>query len=146
MLQGTTINSALAIPKDVGLTKRKPNYVIWLQIQHYSTIIRDYKKPLSHQTPSFLLVLVSLPLAICINLPSIQKKPIFENFKNDGYNLCHPWHVFKMIGLIEIMRQKDDNKFTALLSRIRTQSHSQDGIKCHQMLIIQQCKCTTYMG
>ena len=58
MLQGTTINSALAIPKDVGLTKRKPNYVIWLQIKHYSTIIRDYKKPLSHQTPSFLLIII----------------------------------------------------------------------------------------
>ena len=41
-------------------------------------------------------------------LPFIRKKPMFENYKNDGYNLCHPRHIFKMIQLIETMGQKDD--------------------------------------
>ena len=65
-------------------------------------------------------------------LPPIRKMPVFENYKNDGYNLCHPWHVFKMIELIEVMRQKDDKELTDLLNRIRTASQSQDAIKCLQ--------------
>ena len=34
--------------------------------------------------------------------------------------LCHPWEVFKMIELTEIMRQKDHLKLTELLNRLRT--------------------------
>lgn len=53
-------------------------------------------------------------------LPPIRRKLVFENYKNDAFNLCHPWHVFKMIELTEIMRQKDDQAFTELLNRFRT--------------------------
>ena len=69
-------------------------------------------------------------------LPPIREKPVFENYKNDGYNLCHPWHVFKMIELIEVMRQNDDKEFTNLLNRIRTASQSQDDIKCLQSKLV----------
>ena len=48
-------------------------------------------------------------------LPPIQQKPIFCKFSNDVYNLSHPWHEFKMIELVEIMRQKDDQPFVELL-------------------------------
>ena len=65
-------------------------------------------------------------------LPPIRRKPIFSCFKNDVYNLCHPWEVFKMIELTEIMRQKDDLKFTQLLNRLRTASPTEDDIKCIQ--------------
>ena len=41
-------------------------------------------------------------------LPPIQQKPIFCRYSNDVYNLSHPWHEVKMIELVEIMRQKDD--------------------------------------
>ena len=26
-------------------------------------------------------------------LPPIRRKPIFDNYKNNSYNLCHPWRV-----------------------------------------------------
>ena len=55
-------------------------------------------------------------------LPPIQRKPVFEDYKNDALNLYHPWHVFKMIELTEIMRQKDDQPFIEQLNRFRTGS------------------------
>ena len=48
------------------------------------------------------------------------------------HNLCHPWGVFKLIELTEIMTQKDDKAFTELLNRIRTGSHTEDDIKLIQ--------------
>ena len=85
-------------------------------------------------TPNFKLFAGISIVAVgdLYQLPPIRKKPIFENYKNDGYNLCHPWHVFRMIELIEIMRQKDDKEFTDLLNRIRTASQTEDDIKCLQ--------------
>ena len=56
-------------------------------------------------------------------LPPMCQKPIFADYRNDVYNLCHPWHCFKMIELNEIMRQKGDLKFTELLNGCRTASH-----------------------
>ena len=60
-------------------------------------------------------------------LPPIRQKPIFAD-----YNLCHPWHCFKMIELDEIMRQKGDLKFTELLNRCRTASQTEEDINCIQ--------------
>ena len=50
-------------------------------------------------------------------LPPIRSKPVFDEYKNDVHNLCHPWSVFSMIELTKIMRQKDDQLFTQLLNR-----------------------------
>ncbi|CAB3995466.1 Hypothetical predicted protein [Paramuricea clavata] len=50
----------------------------------------------------------------------------------ETHNLCHPWRVFKMVELIDIMRQKNDEAFTELLNRIRTASHTEDDIKVIQ--------------
>ena len=44
-------------------------------------------------------------------LPPIQRKSVFEDYKYDALSLYHPWHVFKMAELTEIMRQKDDQPF-----------------------------------
>ena len=30
-------------------------------------------------------------------LPPIRRKLVYENFKNDAFNLCHPWLLFHMI-------------------------------------------------
>ena len=57
-------------------------------------------------------------------LPPIQQKPIFCRYGNDVYNLSHPWHKFKMIELVEIMRQKDDQPFIELLNRVRVAQHT----------------------
>ena len=54
-------------------------------------------------------------------LPPIQQKPIFCRYANDIYNLSHPWHKLKMIELVEIMRQKDDQP--ELLNRLRGAQH-----------------------
>ena len=65
-------------------------------------------------------------------LPPIRRRAVFENYKNDTFNLCHPWNAFKMIELIEIMRQKDDQPFTELLNRFRTGTQTEADIQCIQ--------------
>ena len=37
-------------------------------------------------------------------LPPIRRKPVFANYKNDVFNLYHPWHLFTMIELVDITR------------------------------------------
>ena len=56
-----------------------------------------------------------IPVGDFYQLPPIKSKPVFENYKNDAYSLCHPWKLFKMIDLIDIMRQKEDQPFAELL-------------------------------
>ena len=55
-------------------------------------------------------------------LPSIKAKPVFSQFKHDCFNLCHPWSVFQMIELHQIMCQQGDSTCTELLNRLRTGS------------------------
>ena len=65
-----------------------------------------------------------------IQLPPIRSATAFSNYKNDTLNLYHPWHVFKVVELTQIMRQKEDLTFTQLLYRVCTASHTDDDIKC----------------
>ena len=65
-------------------------------------------------------------------LPQIRRGPVFNEFKNHVHNLCHPWSVFQMVELTEIMRQKNNQPFTELLNRFRTATHTEDDIKCIQ--------------
>ena len=67
-------------------------------------------------------------------LPPIRKKPVFANFKNENevFNLYHPWHLFTMVELVEIMRQKDDEPFAELLNRFCTANQTEEDIKCIQ--------------
>ncbi len=69
-------------------------------------------------------------------LPPIRSPTTFSNYKNNALNLYHPWHVFKMVELTQIMRQKDDLAFTQLLNRVRTASHTDDDVKCIQSRVI----------
>ena len=57
-------------------------------------------------------------------LPPIKKKAVFDSYKIEFHNLCHPWGVFKMIELTEIMRQKNDTAFTKLFNRLNKNSFS----------------------
>ena len=52
-------------------------------------------------------------------LPPVKAKPIFAPYKNDLFNISHPWEQFRMIELIKIMRQQGDHSFTEILNRIR---------------------------
>jgi ATP-dependent exoDNAse (exonuclease V) alpha subunit len=70
-------------------------------------------------------------------LPPIRKRSVFDDFKIEALNLCHPWRVFRMVELSEIMRPKNDRAFTELLNRIRTASHTEDDIN------VLQSRCIT---
>lgn len=63
-------------------------------------------------------------------LPLIRRNTVFENYIHDIFNVCHPWHVFQMIELTQIMRQKDDQPFIELLNRFRTASQNEEDIQC----------------
>ena len=63
-------------------------------------------------------------------LPPINRKPVFSEYKTKTRNLYHPWQVFTMIELTEIMRQKDDQHFAELLNRFRTGSQTDKDVNC----------------
>ena len=69
-------------------------------------------------------------------LPPIRRKFVFEEYKNNVYNLSHPWLLFKMIELTKNMRQKDDQQFTELLNRFRIASQTDDDIQCIQSRLV----------
>ena len=73
-----------------------------------------------------------IALGYLYQLPPKKKKAVFDNFKIEVHNLCHPWSVFKMIELTEIIRQKKDKTLPELLNTIRTASHTEDYIKVIQ--------------
>lgn len=68
-------------------------------------------------------------------LPPIRRRAMFEIYKNDTFNLFHPWSTFKMIELTEIMRQKDDQPFTGLLNRFRTGNPNRSRYPVHSVKI-----------
>lgn len=65
-------------------------------------------------------------------LEAIRSKHVFEYYKDDTLNICHPWHVFQMIELRKVMRQKDDKIFTDLLNRLRVGSQTDEDIQLIQ--------------
>ena len=147
---GTTVNTTLAIPKETGdnlpATSDKKKTQMRLSLSELKLIIIDEISMVSNTTllhihqrlkdmfgsfASQLFVGISIiAVGDLYQLPPIRRKPVFENFKNDSYNLCHPWQVFTMIELTEIMRQKDDQHFTELLNRFITASQTQEDINC----------------
>ena len=52
-------------------------------------------------------------------LPPVKEKPAFSPFKNELFNLSHPWEQFRMVELMKIMHQQGDHSFTEILNRIR---------------------------
>ena len=151
-IDATTINTGLAIPKDVGDNLRalsdQKRTQLRISLAELKVIIIDEISMVSNTmllnihkrlkeifaTPNSRLFAGISIIAVgdLYQLPPIRQKPIFADYKNDALNLCHPWHCFKMIELDEIMRQKGDLKFTELLNRCRTASQTEDDIECIQ--------------
>ena len=149
-INGTTINTPLAIPKNTGdtlpaMSKKNPNETIIIRIKllvidEISIVsntslhhIHQRLKEIFATSDSQLFAGLSvIALGDLYQLPPIQRKPVFEDYKNDALNLYHPWHVFKMIELTEIMRQKDDQPFIEQLNRFRTGSQTNEDIQCIQ--------------
>ena len=146
-INGTTINTGLGIPKETGAylpaicDQRKTQYR--LALKELKLIIVDEVSMVGnvtllhiHQRLSDIFGSTDLFSGISIiavgdlyQLPPIKKRAIFENFKIESHNLWHPWSVFRMIELTEIMRQKNDKTFTELLNRVRTASHTENDIE-----------------
>ena len=52
-------------------------------------------------------------------LPPIQSRPVFADFKDPMLNMSHCWRFFKLAELTEVMRQRGDLTFISLLNNIR---------------------------
>ena len=151
-IDGTTINTALSIPKETGdnvpamsdqkktqlrlsLSDLKLIIIDEISMVGNTTLLHIHQrlKEIFGTTSSLLFAGITIIVVgdLC-QLPPIRKRFVFDDFKNDSYNLCHPWKVLKMIELYEIMRQKNDQAFIQLLNRIRTATHTDDDIKIIQ--------------
>ncbi|XP_068742020.1 uncharacterized protein [Montipora capricornis] len=151
-IDGTTINTALAIPKETGdnlpaLSDQKKTQMRMLLADLKLIVIDEISMVANttllhvHQRPKEIFDTSNVHLFAGISivaigdmyqLPPIRRKPVFANYKNDLFNLYHPWHLFTMIELVDIMRQKDDQPFAELLNRFRTASQTEEDIKCIQ--------------
>ncbi|KAL9977715.1 hypothetical protein ACROYT_G015152 [Oculina patagonica] len=147
-ISGTTINTALAIPKDTGIhlspLSDQKKTLLRLTLSELKLLIIDEISMVSnnmllhiHQrlkeifgtlTSNMFAGISIIAVGDLLQLPPIKQKPIFCPYTNDIYNLSHPWHEFKMVELDEIMRQKDDQPFIELLNRFRLAKHTQADI------------------
>ena len=147
-ISGTTVNTGLAIPKHAGINlpplPDQKKTLLRLSLSELKLLIIDEISMISnnrllhiHQRLKEIFGTSSSKIFAGISiiavgdlhqLPPIQQKPIFCKFSNDVYNLSHPWHEFKMIELVEIMRQKDDQPFVQLLNRLRVAQHTEADI------------------
>jgi len=147
-ISGTTVNTGLAIPKHAGMNlpplPDQKKTLLRLSFSELKLLIIDEISMVSnnrllhiHQrlkeifgtSSSKLFAGISIIVVGDLHqLPPIQQKPIFCRYDNNAYNLSHPWHEFKMIELVEIMRQKDDQPFIELLNRLRVAQHTQTDI------------------
>ena len=155
-INGTTIHTALAIPKEAGenvppMSDQKRTQ-IRISLSELKLIIIDEISMVSnttllhiHQrlkdifaTPNDQLYagLSIIVVGDLYQLPPIRRKPVFDEYKNNIFNLCHPWSVFEMVELTEIMRQKDDQPFIELLNRLRTASQTDDDLQVIQSRVL----------
>ena len=127
-INGTTIHTALSVPKESGdlappmsdqkrtrlrltLSKLKLIIVDEMSMVPNTTLLHIHQrlKEIFNTPNSELFARISfIAVGDLYQLPPIRRRAVFENYKNDTFNLCHPWNAFKMIELTEIMRQKDD--------------------------------------
>ena len=148
-INGTTIHTAVSIPKESGdMLKPMSDQKRTQLISQLKLIITDeismvantsllnihqrlkeiFNTPNSELFPGISFIAVG----DLYQLPPIRKRAVFDDYKNDAFNLCHPWSVFTMIELTDIMRQKDDQAFTQLLNRFRTASQTEADIQFSQ--------------
>ena len=118
-IEGTTINTGLAIPKETGenlpaMSDQKKTQIRVLlselkliiidEVSMVSKItllhIHQRLKDIFGSNSSQLFAGISIiAVGDLYQLPPKHRKPIFHSFKNESFNLFHPWHVFVMIGM-----------------------------------------------
>ena len=151
-IDGTTINTGLAIPKETGdnvpamsdqkktqlrlsLSDLKLIIIDEISMVGNTTLLHIHQrlKDIFGTTSSLLFAGITIiVVGDLFQLPPIRKRFAFDSYKNDVFNLCHPWRVFKMIELDKIMRQKNDQAFIELLNRVRTSTQTEDDINIIQ--------------
>ena len=117
-IDGTTLNTGLAVPKEAGdnlpamSDQRKAQYRILLKdlkliiVDEISMVGNTTLLHIHQRLKEIFGVSVDLFAGISIiavgdlyQLPPIKKKAIFNDYKNETHNLCHPWNIFKMVEL-----------------------------------------------
>ena len=113
-IDGTTVNTGLAIPKQTGdnllqmSDKKKTQFRLSLselrliiidEISMVSNItlihIHQRLKEIFGSFSSQLFASVSIiTVGDLYQLPPIKRKPVFEDYKDNMRNLYHPWQVF----------------------------------------------------
>jgi hypothetical protein len=155
-IDGTTVNTGLAIPKETGdclhsmsdqkkhtiqnLFKRPKTYNYRLNFYGWEHNTIAYPPTIEKNFWSAIIDLFAGISIIAVGdlyqLPPIKKKGIFDDYKNETHNLYHSRRVFRMVELTEIMRQKNYKAFILLLHRVRTASHTEDDMKVIQSRFI----------
>lgn len=125
-IDGTTINTTLAIPVLTGdnvppmsdqkrtqmrLSLSELKLIVIDEISMVGNItllhIHQRLKEIFGTSNSQMFVGISIiVVGDMYQLPPIHKRTVFDDLKNDVFNLYHPWHLFTMIELVDIMRQK----------------------------------------
>jgi ATP-dependent exoDNAse (exonuclease V) alpha subunit len=146
---GTTINTALAIPKQTGdnlpamldqkktqlrrsLTDLKLTIIDEISMVGNTTLLHIHQKlkQIFGTASSLLFGGISIiAVGDLCQLPPIRKRFVFDSYKNQLFNLMHPWNVLKMLELTQIMRQKHDQLFIQLLNRVRIGTQTEDDIR-----------------
>ena len=61
-------------------------------------------------------------MGIFIQLPPVQQRTVYADYNNAWQNLVHPWKLFEISELHEVMRQRGDSELIDLLNKVRTAS------------------------
>ncbi|XP_057299096.1 uncharacterized protein LOC130629775 [Hydractinia symbiolongicarpus] len=140
-IEGNTIHSALGIPADRNFTKTisklsdKKKCMLRNKLSELSVIVIDEISMVSnklllhiHQRLSEIfgcaddIPFAGISVIACgdfYQLPPIQARPVYAEYKDALLNLLHCWKHFKIAELTEVMRQRGDQHLIELLNNIR---------------------------
>ncbi|XP_057305364.1 uncharacterized protein LOC130642292 [Hydractinia symbiolongicarpus] len=142
-IEGNTIHSALGIPADRSFTKNisklsdKKKCMLRNKLSELRVIVIDEISMVSnklllhiHQRLTEIfgcaddIPFAGISVIACgdfYQLPPIQARPVYAEYKNSLLNLSHCWKHFKIAELTEVMRQRGDQHFIELLNNIRVE-------------------------
>ena len=141
-ISGNTIHSALAIPTEckglhVGKVSGKRISPLRLELEDLQVIIIDEISMVSNklllyihqrllniyglsvETEKPFAGITTVVVGDLYQLPPVMQRPVFANYVDEYFNMYHPWRLFKMCELTEVMRQKGDNTLIDLLDNVR---------------------------
>ncbi|XP_057294661.1 uncharacterized protein LOC130623196 [Hydractinia symbiolongicarpus] len=137
-VEGNTIHSALGIPVDRSFTKnisKLKRCMLRNKLSELNIIVIDEISMVSnklllhiHQRLTEIfgcsddIPFAGISVIACgdlYQLPPIQARPIYTDYKDVLLNLSHCWKYFKIAELTEVMRQRGDQRLIELLNNIR---------------------------